>query len=444
MQFESLGSRDLLKQAIFLFSAASWRSLRRIGLFICAKKKSKLKKNTFNQLSVALASLQQPTGQSPPSFDLLTRKAAEIPASILFQGSSVALQLSVVRMHVVRNDHVMALKSARHCIDLLIEVSKDVGLKWSPYEVQSLYRLADSLPAKLMSQNLLTSGIREGRISPAPIFVLGMHRSGTSALAGMLCEAGFDPPSNLMPPTSHNPKGYWESQTLCELNDKVLNDLGVHWNVPGRLPFDWEGTSVGSTWRNQFILTLERLFDGSRFPVIKDPRLCILSTGLKCCFECLDLEPVFLMPIRHPSEVALSLGDRDQITQLDSIFLWLYHVFEAESQTRGMRRVFIDFDLLVEDPVRVMSQCAELICEFPMNLNLSASSFVDSALRHHAIKQVTHSNKAIQSSVHSETDLSSTAILAYQLLTSTVDKDHDFERQMDELYRQWVLSLPQT
>jgi len=46
------------------------------------------------------------------------------------------------------------------------------------------------------------------------VVVLGMHRSGTSALAGVLARLGCDLPQTLMPTNDFNAKGYYESLRL--------------------------------------------------------------------------------------------------------------------------------------------------------------------------------------------------------------------------------------
>ena len=51
------------------------------------------------------------------------------------------------------------------------------------------------------------------------IVVLGMHRSGTSVLMGVLSMLGVELGLNLMAPTEGNPRGYFENQSICELND---------------------------------------------------------------------------------------------------------------------------------------------------------------------------------------------------------------------------------
>lgn len=58
------------------------------------------------------------------------------------------------------------------------------------------------------------------------ILVLGMHRSGTSSLAGAMTRLGGAAPGNLIPGDEANPKGYWESAILNTLNEDILAAAG--------------------------------------------------------------------------------------------------------------------------------------------------------------------------------------------------------------------------
>ena len=64
------------------------------------------------------------------------------------------------------------------------------------------------------------------------ILVLGMHRSGTSAVAGMLGDLGCRLPSDLMEASPMNPKGFSESTSISMLDDELMERLGSSW-------FDW-------------------------------------------------------------------------------------------------------------------------------------------------------------------------------------------------------------
>src|ERR1700744_2517006 len=65
--------------------------------------------------------------------------------------------------------------------------------------------------------------------------VLGMDRSGTSVLAGVLNALGGAAPKTLMPPMPDNPRGFFESVVLADAHDKLLADAGSHWHDWRRL-----------------------------------------------------------------------------------------------------------------------------------------------------------------------------------------------------------------
>src|SRR6185503_2312642 len=74
-----------------------------------------------------------------------------------------------------------------------------------------------------------------------PICIAGMHRSGTSMVAGLLqaCglflgreeELGFD---------SNNGEPHFENVRFVALNDEILSRLGGSWNNPPAFPRGWE------------------------------------------------------------------------------------------------------------------------------------------------------------------------------------------------------------
>lgn len=84
-------------------------------------------------------------------------------------------------------------------------------------------------------------------MSKNPIIVLGMHRSGTSAVAGLLHKMGIDMGLDLMLGDSEaNPAGYYEDRPVMKLNEDILACWGGSWDrVPtaaylslARLPAD--------------------------------------------------------------------------------------------------------------------------------------------------------------------------------------------------------------
>ena len=63
------------------------------------------------------------------------------------------------------------------------------------------------------------------------VVVLGMHRSGTSALTRVLSLAGAELPRTMMRlRAADNPTGFWESVKLMEIHDAALEALGSAWD----------------------------------------------------------------------------------------------------------------------------------------------------------------------------------------------------------------------
>src|ERR1700722_14478144 len=70
------------------------------------------------------------------------------------------------------------------------------------------------------------------------VLVVGMHRSGTSAVAGVRHRLGLDTgdPADALPGDWSNPDGHWESRRLLAFNERLLSAMGAKWDgVPTKL-----------------------------------------------------------------------------------------------------------------------------------------------------------------------------------------------------------------
>jgi hypothetical protein len=63
------------------------------------------------------------------------------------------------------------------------------------------------------------------------VVVLGMHRSGTSAITKGLELFGMDLGQNLLAANEYNPKGYFEDNQLVNINDNILRKSGSLWSA---------------------------------------------------------------------------------------------------------------------------------------------------------------------------------------------------------------------
>ena len=71
------------------------------------------------------------------------------------------------------------------------------------------------------------------------VIVLGMHRSGTSALTGLLHRLGFCLGDRLLEASTANEKGYFESVDILLKNEVIFSLLNSHWYEPSPLPEQW-------------------------------------------------------------------------------------------------------------------------------------------------------------------------------------------------------------
>ena len=102
------------------------------------------------------------------------------------------------------------------------------------------------------------------------VLIVGMHRSGTSAVAGWLHIHGISMGENLLASHKSNAKGHFEDLELIEFHRSVANDLGIH---------DWKDCQGNYTWNSEHIdkakgLIQKRDLSNQQWGW-KDPRLCI-------------------------------------------------------------------------------------------------------------------------------------------------------------------------
>ena len=139
--------------------------------------------------------------------------------------------------------------------------------------------------------------------------ILGMGRSGTSAVASMFILAGFyaGPSSALMSPNFANPRGYFERKEVVELNDAILREADAIWYRPPRPGSDWRASAIERAQARDALETV-RAEAGPQPTVVKDPRICVL---LDLWLPLLAEQYVPVLVIRDPLEVAASLEKRD-------------------------------------------------------------------------------------------------------------------------------------
>ncbi|MGH8501275.1 MAG: glycosyltransferase [Gammaproteobacteria bacterium] len=221
------------------------------------------------------------------------------------------------------------------------------------------------------------------------LVILGMHRSGTSAVARVCNLLGAEVGEHLMPPSEgNNPTGFWELDEVRIIHDKLLHSLGSSWDASAPLPADWRKSPQISVFRDRLTEVVRREFGDSEFACLKDPRLCRLVPLWKDIFEALEWTPHYLLTLRNPLDVARSLNARDKLHHCQSHLLWLRHVLEAERWTRGQRRAFVSYEHLMADWRAAMTPAWRQLGLGELTVDPSAAreidAFLQTDLRHHS------------------------------------------------------------
>jgi GT2 family glycosyltransferase len=180
------------------------------------------------------------------------------------------------------------------------------------------------------------------------VMVLGMHRSGTSAVTGMLAHLGVALGDRLMPASPDNPRGYWEHRDIVAVNQQLMAELGWGWDDVRPLPTDWHHGEPAIRARKALADILMRDFAEALLWGVKDPRLCRLLPLWTELLAELNVTPRFVLVLRHPVDVAGSLAARDGLSAAHAGLLWLRHVLEAERGTRHSMRAVVHYEDLVE------------------------------------------------------------------------------------------------
>lgn len=187
------------------------------------------------------------------------------------------------------------------------------------------------------------------------ICVLGMMRTGTSAVAGILDLLGvhFGPEERLLEPNVANPTGFWEHKEIIALNDELLERLGGTWYEPPTPPPGWQERSDLDDLRAQARALVETELAPHEVWAWKDPRTCLTLPFWQALVP--DLSSVICL--RRPADAAHSLAtmgwaavdrlDRPYESALD---LWLRYTTDALGNTRARRRLLVFYDELLADP----------------------------------------------------------------------------------------------
>lgn len=181
------------------------------------------------------------------------------------------------------------------------------------------------------------------------IFVLGMHRSGTSAFTGLLCRFGVGIGPDLLPANYSNPKGFFESKAVVDINNAILLGLGSSWDDMNALPIDWQMNPAMQAMRIDIAALLSSLAVAENPLVIKDPRLSKTLPLWLGVLRDFGVQPVVVICVREPNAVAQSEKLMKGFPLMKSLMLFLDYNLQAERNSRDFPRAIVTYSDLLAD-----------------------------------------------------------------------------------------------
>ncbi|MGH9166877.1 MAG: sulfotransferase family protein [Acidimicrobiia bacterium] len=185
--------------------------------------------------------------------------------------------------------------------------------------------------------------------SPLGVAVIGMHRSGTSAVTRVVNLVGVPlcNPRYLGGPSQANPTGHWENRALTPVNEAILNRLGGFWSAPPPLPPGWERDDRLTPLRGNAVATFHRTMPARQW-LWKDPRLCLTLPFWRRSLP----EPIFsVLVLRHPLEIADSLFARSRLSRPLALALWERYMRTALENLQGLPVLAVQYSDFVRDPM---------------------------------------------------------------------------------------------
>ncbi len=218
------------------------------------------------------------------------------------------------------------------------------------------------------------------------VVVLGMHRSGTSAMTRGLHVLGVELGRRLLPPLADNTKGFWEDADINTFDTELLHFLGHDWHTLAPITRSELERQEIAAFKLRAAALLRRKLQGVSVFGLKDPRIARILPFWQEVFAHVGVDVGYVIAVRHPLSVAGSLKKRDEFDFEKSSYLWLAHVVPSMLDSEGSPRVVVDYDLLMAQPEKELGRVAAAL-SLPFDASAPAlreyvQEFLADELRH--------------------------------------------------------------
>jgi len=201
--------------------------------------------------------------------------------------------------------------------------------------------------------------------------VVGLHRSGTSAVAGVLHHLGINMGLELMPANDSNLRGFYEDMVAYRLHQQMIG------------PWERPLVRVTPELREQYhayFRERESYYDHNG---LKDPRLCYLLP--ETLQRVSPQNTKIITTYRSLRASAKSIAERQALSIEDALRVAGEYDLERarslhEAEELGIPILDVLYNQLVSDPARVVGVIAGFV---GMDVTEEAVEFIEPGLRHY-------------------------------------------------------------
>ena len=230
----------------------------------------------------------------------------------------------------------------------------------------------------------ITRSGRAGSDVPSCIAVIGVGRSGTSATTGLLVKLGLAPPQpgDLIPATSSNELGHWESRRLIRFNHLLLRGIGCSPYGPPEPVASWRELPGFEAMKAKANTWIPSTFAGGTV-ALKDPRMCLTLAFSR---EVLPPPMAAILVIRDPLRNARSVEARDEIAMTLGLAVWDRYVRSSVLGLEGVPTLVVEFDSMLAKPRQANAEIVDFLRYLGIDVQpeaeKSASDWLNASLRH--------------------------------------------------------------
>lgn len=216
--------------------------------------------------------------------------------------------------------------------------------------------------------------------------ILGMARSGTSAIARGLKAIGIDLGEHLKQENQWNPKGFWEdNEIMFNINNSILSALHYSWDSVRLVDSAQQLDTKINPIKELAGQLLAQRFSTTDYWAFKDPRTAKILAFWQSVFNAHHINDHYIIALRNPLSSAYSYQRLMGADLEHGLMLWVVQYLSAIEGTQAKQRLIVSYDLLMQNPRRQLDRIKQSfnlpLLTDPAEIDAYADGFLDKSLQ---------------------------------------------------------------